>query len=85
MSCNSFDLAAKGDGTKLKPFNVFKGSKRYVEKLKKEYGNKCIIASSTSEWTDTNLTLSWTNNKILFIYTSNVSLGYIWVSFNASC
>ena len=28
-------LAAKGDGTNLKPFIVFKGGKRDVEKLKK--------------------------------------------------
>ena len=36
-------LAAKGDGTELKPFIVFKGGKNDVEKLKKEYGNKCVI------------------------------------------
>ena len=41
-------LVAKGDGTKLKPFIIFKGGKRNVEKLKKEYGNKCVIASSTN-------------------------------------
>ena len=41
-------LAAKDDGTKLKPFIVFKGGKLDVEKLKKEYGNKCVIASSTN-------------------------------------
>ena len=54
-------LAAKGDGTKLKPFSVFKGDERDVEKLKKEYGNKCILASSTSGWTNTDVTLSWAN------------------------
>ena len=54
-------LAAKGNGTKVKPFIVFKGGKRDVEKLKKEYGNKCVIASSTNRWMDTDLTLSWAN------------------------
>ena len=54
-------LAAIGDGTKLKPFIVFKGGKRDIEKLKKEYGNKCIIASSANGWMDTDITLSWTN------------------------
>ena len=33
-------LAAKGDRTRLKPFIVFKGGKRDVEKLKIEYDNK---------------------------------------------
>ena len=54
-------LAATGDGSKLKPFIVFKGGKRDVEKLKKEYGNKCVVASSTNGWMDTDLTLSWAN------------------------
>ena len=57
-------LAAKGDGTKLKPFTVFKGGKRDVEKLKKEYGNKCVIASSTNGWMDTDLTLGWVNTVL---------------------
>ena len=57
-------MAAKGHGTKLKPFIVFKEDKHDVEKLKKEYGNKCILASSTSGWTNTGLTLSWTNAVI---------------------
>ena len=57
-------LAAKGDGTKLKPFRVFKGGKRDVEKLKKEYGNKCVIASLTNGWMDTDLTLSWANTVL---------------------
>ena len=57
-------LAAKANGTKLKPFIVFKGGKRDVEKLKKEYGNKCVIASSTNGWMDTDLTLSWVNTVL---------------------
>ena len=56
-------LAAKGEWTKLNPFIVFKG-KRDVEKLQKEYENKCIIASSANGWMDTDLTLSWTNTVL---------------------
>ena len=62
--CATVGLAAKGDGTKPKPFIMFKGGKRDVDKLKKEYRNKCIIASSTSGWMDTDLTLSWTNTVL---------------------
>ena len=57
-------LAAKGNGTELKLFIVFKGGKRDVAKFKKEYGNKCIIAFSTSGWMDTDLTLGCTNTVI---------------------
>ena len=59
--CVTVGLAAKGDVTKLKPYIVYIGGKRDVEKLKKEYGNKCIIASSAGGLVDTDLALSWTN------------------------
>ena len=62
--CETTGLAAKGDGTNLKPFIVFKGGKRDVEKLKKEYGNKFVIASSTNRWMDTDLRLSWANTVL---------------------
>ena len=57
-------LAAKGDGTKLKPFIAFKGGKRDVEKLKKEFGSKCVVASSVNGWMDTDLTIHWTNTAL---------------------
>ena len=57
-------LAAKSDGTKLKPIIVFKGAKREVEQLQKEYKNKCFIATSTNGWMDTDLTLSWVNTVL---------------------
>ena len=50
-------LAAKSDGTKLKPIVVFKGAKRKVEQLQKEYKNKCFMATSTNGWMDTDLTV----------------------------
>lgn len=40
---------------------VFKGGNCNFQKLKKEYGNKCIIAFLANGWMDTDLTLSWTN------------------------
>ena len=49
------ELAAKGDGTKLKYFLVLKGGNCDAEKLKIS-----IIASSTSGWMDTDLTLTLT-------------------------
>ena len=57
-------LAAKSDGTKLKPIIVFKGAKREVEQLQKEYKNKCFIATTTNGWMDTDLTLSWVNTVL---------------------
>ena len=60
MTCNR--LAPKVDGTK--PFIVFNRSKRDIEKLKKEYRNKCIRASSTNGWMDDDLTFSWTKTVI---------------------
>lgn len=56
--------AGKGDGTEIKSFFVFEGGKGDVGKLKKDYGNKCIIASSTRGWIDTDLTLSWANTGV---------------------
>ena len=57
-------LAAKSDGTKLKPIIVFKGAKREAKQLQKEYKNKCFIATSTNGWMDTDLTLSWVNTVL---------------------
>ena len=54
-------LAAKSDGTKLKPIIVFKVAKREVKQLQKVYKNKCFIATSTHGWMDADLTLSWVN------------------------
>ena len=59
--CVTVGLAAKGDVTKLKLILYIIAGKRDVEKLKKEYGNKCIIAFPAGGWVDTDLTLSWIN------------------------
>lgn len=52
-------LTAKANGEKLKPFIVFKGAKREVEKLNKEFSGKCVVASSVNGWMDTELTSEW--------------------------
>ena len=52
-------LTAKGDGVKLKPFIVFKGAKRDVEALNKEFHGKCVVASSENGWMNTPLTNNW--------------------------
>ena len=36
-------LAAKGDGTKLKPIVVFKGKPRECHALQKEFHGKCMV------------------------------------------
>ena len=57
-------LAAKGDGTKLKPIIVFKNAKRDVAKLQKEFKNKCVIVSTSNAWMDKDQTLHWCNEVI---------------------
>ena len=47
-------LAAAADGTKKKPFFVFKGGKREVRRLNEEFKGKCSVA--TSGWMDEELT-----------------------------
>lgn len=57
-------LTAKSNGEKLKPFIVFKGAKREVEKLNKEFSGKCVVATSSNGWMNTELTSSWINKVI---------------------
>ena len=49
-------LAAKANGTKLKPLVVFKEAKREVAALKQEFQNQAVVASSANGWMDTELT-----------------------------
>ena len=43
-------LAAKGDGTNLKPFVIFAGAKRVSKALHEQYKRQCSVASSTNGW-----------------------------------
>ena len=54
--------AAKGDGTKLKLFVVFAGSKRESKSLHEEYKHQCSAASSTNGWM--NEELPWINEIV---------------------
>ena len=49
-------LAAKADGTKLKPMVVFKGEKREVAALSQEFKHKAVVATSDNAWMNTELT-----------------------------
>ena len=57
-------LAAKCDGTKLKPFVVFAGAKHESKALHEEYKRQCFIASSTNGWMNEELTLRWINEIV---------------------
>ena len=57
-------LAAKADGTKLKPFVDFKGAKREVADLNKEFKTKAVVASSENAWMNRELTVDWTNTVV---------------------
>ena len=57
-------LAAKADGSKMKPMIMFGGGKREVKKLNEEFRSKCVIASSGNAWMNEGLTLIWAD-KVL--------------------
>ena len=57
-------LAARGDGTKLKPFVVFAGAKREAKALHEEYKRQCSVASSTNGWMNEELALRWVNEVV---------------------
>ena len=52
-------LAAKLDGTKLKPFIVFGAAKRESKSLHDEYKRQCSVASSSNPWMNEELILRW--------------------------
>ena len=55
----SVSLAAKLDGTKLKPFIVFGAAKRESKSLHDEYKRQCSVSSSSNAWMNEELTLRW--------------------------
>ena len=52
-------LAAKADGTKLKPMIVFNGAVRECKILYQEFETQVVITSSPSGWMNTELILQW--------------------------
>ena len=57
-------LAAKADGTKLKPMVVFKGAKREVAALNEEFKGRAVVATSANAWMDSELTIVWINSVL---------------------
>ena len=57
-------LAAKADGTKLKPMVIFKGAKREVAALSQEFKHKAVVATSDNAWMNTELTQVWINSVL---------------------
>ena len=55
-------LAAKDDGTKLKPFIVFKQAKREVAPLHQKFKSQAYIAGSVNAWMTKELTNEWVNH-----------------------
>ena len=57
-------LTAKADGSKLKPFIVFKNAKRETKALSEEFKTRCVIVSSSNGWMNDDLTMEYTK-KVL--------------------
>ena len=54
-------LAAIANGEKMKPYMVFPGNKREVEKLKKDTDikHRCFVESTTNGWMNEQTTIHW--------------------------
>ena len=50
-------LTGKADGTRLKPFIVFKGAKRESKALHDKFNRNCLVASYANGWMNEDLTL----------------------------
>ena len=74
-------LAAKADGTKLKPMVVLKGAKREVAALSQEFGHEAVVATSDNAWMNTELTQVWINS-VLGAFSFNRRL-LAWDSYDA--
>ena len=57
-------LAAKADGTKLKPFIMFTAGKRECAALNEQFRDKCIIKSDVIGWMNEQLTEEWIDSVV---------------------
>ena len=57
-------LTAAADGSKKKPFIVFKGATCEVKRLNEQFKTKCVIASSDNGWMDEPLTEQFSHDVI---------------------
>ena len=74
-------LTAKADGTKMKPFIVFKGAKRESAAINDEFKSQCVVTSSTNGWMNEELVLTYLR-KILGMFTFQKRL-LAWDTFEA--
>ena len=56
-------LTAKADGTKLKPFVIFKGAKREVKAMQQDI-TRAVIATSVNGWMNDELTTEWLKSVV---------------------
>ena len=57
-------LAVKADGTKLKPFAVFRAAKRESKSLDEEFESRCVVKSFVNAWMNEELTAIWIKRVI---------------------
>ena len=75
-------LAAQPNGGKWKPYIVFPGHKREVEKLKKDIDikNLCFVESTSNRWMNEDTTIHWINN-VLKTFTFGSRRLFAWDSY----
>ena len=56
--------SARADGTKLKPFVVFRAAKRETKKLNENFRHKRIVTTSFNAWMNKELTLNWVKSVL---------------------
>ena len=57
-------LTAKANGVKMKPMIVFKGGKREVTRLREEFKQQAVIATSENGWMDSTLMHEWVESVL---------------------
>ena len=57
-------LAAKADGSKLKPYIVCRGAVCECKALQNDFKGRCIVTASANGWMNTELTLDWINKVV---------------------
>ena len=52
-------LATETNGTKLKPFVVFRAAKRESKSFDEEFKSRCVVKSSGNAWINEGITTIW--------------------------
>ena len=74
-------LTGKTDRTRLKPFIVFKGTKRESKVFYDKFHRQCLVASCPNGWMNEELTLRWCNEILRQVSFGKGSLA--WDSYEA--